>query len=256
MRLEVGAELKRLLADSVTAPRSIKSYTDLYSLGLALQFHTNFSAALSLLSQGFESEAWIVGRSMAEILIKLKWVHKRKSNTHWMVLGTELANHRRFSSEKSRSRLRKAAIAAIEQRFLNVLPRLSKKGRFWHKTKSGQVRTLPNIKEMAKEAGMVGVYQGFFKWGSDHSHASHQILERFMILDNHRNFVGKFVLNPSGKDDLSVSYHIPLMGPMLLGLLQKYGWPVDGGRLKSIGLKLIKLHPSHYPNLRRLSVST
>lgn len=251
-RLELGSELLNLLADSLTKPRPIKSYTDLHSTGLALQFHSNFGAALSLISQGLESEAWIVGRSMSEILIKLKWVHRRKSNAHWMVLGTELADHQRFSSQKSRSPQRKAAIVAIEKRFLNVLPGLSKKGRFWHKTKRGQVRSLPTIKIMAKEAGMVGIYQGLFKWGSDHSHASHRILQRFMILDNQRNFAGKFVVNPPAKDDLWVSYHIPSMAMIFLGLLRKYRWPVNGNRFRSIGRRLLPFRPSHY-RLRQIA---
>jgi len=57
-------------------------------------------AVFPLLSQRLDSEAWTIGRSIAEILIRLKSVHKKKSNAIWMILGTELVKRNRLSSDK------------------------------------------------------------------------------------------------------------------------------------------------------------
>ena len=241
-RLDAGREVAQLLEDSLLTNGAVKDYTELYTTGLALQFLSNLKAALSLLEQGTDSEAWIIGRSMAELVIRVKWVHKRRSNAIWMVIGTEQAELNRFLSSKDLSRGRKEAIAALQER-LKVLPKLSKKGRYWDKTTPWKVRTLPKILRIAKESGTLNIYRGFFKLGSEHTHASHRVLERFMILDEERNFAGRFSLVPQREDLHFTSYHMLSIAIIFLGLLRKWGWPVSNDRLCAIGNSLISLRP-------------
>jgi uncharacterized protein DUF5677 len=244
-RLQLGRELVTLFADSLTAAPSAKSYPQLYTKGLSLQFLSNLRAALVLISQSFDSETWILGRSMAELLIRVKWVHKKESNAVWMILGTELADLNRFSAHKISSRHRNAAIAAINQRFSKLLPTLSKKGRFWHKTLPNRVRKFPTIEVMAEESGMLKLYRGFFQWGSWHTHASHRVLERFMVLDADRNFMGSFVLKPIREDLSFTTHHILCITIIFLGLLRKYGYPVNDNRFQALGRKIYSVRPAN-----------
>jgi hypothetical protein len=244
-RLQLGEQMAEFLRETLTAAPSVKSYAQLYTRGMALQFHSNLQAVLSLLSQGLDSEAWIIGRSMGELVIRVKWVHRRKSNAVWMILGTEQADLNRFSAYKGRrSRVHQAAIDAIQQR-LAILPALSKKGRFWQKTQPGKVRRLPSIEAMAKEGGMVRFYRGFFKWGSEHTHASHRVLERFMVLDAQGRFTGRFVLVPPDNDLSLASHHLLVVVVIFLGFLRKYGVPlVDENRFVSMSQSLLSIRPA------------
>jgi Family of unknown function (DUF5677) len=242
-RLQVGEEIATLLANTLTAASPSTNFTQLYTTGLALQFRSNLHAVLILLSHGFDSEAWTIARSMTEILVRVKWIHKRKSHAAWLTLGKELADRNRFASYKSRSRLRIAAVAAIDERVAEVLPRLPKNARYWQKNRPGRLCKPPSIEKMAKECGMLKLYRGFFKWGSDHSHAAHAILERFMTLDAKGDFTGTFVLVPPPDELASTSHYILAMAAMFVGFLRKYGWPVNEGSYKSIAGKFFALRP-------------
>src|SRR5205807_243335 len=118
------------------------------------------------------------------------------------------------------------------------------KGRLRHKTLAGRVRALPKIEQMAKQSGLLKYYRGFFQWGSNHTHASHRVLERFMVLDQDRNFTGTFVLNPLEIDLAFASHHILLTSFLFLAQLMKCGWPVDKGTYETLGKTLIDLRPT------------
>jgi Family of unknown function (DUF5677) len=244
-RLRLGEQIADFLRETMTAAPSVKSYAQLYTRGMALQFHSNLRAVLKLLSEGLDSEAWIIGRSMGELVIRVKWVHQKKSNAVWMILGTEQADLNRYSSYKGRrSRVHQTAIDAMQKR-LAIMPTLSKKGRFWQKTRPGIVRKLPTVKTMAEESGMVRFYRGFFKWGSEHTHASHRVLERFMVLDAERKFTGRFVLAPPNDDLSFASHHLLVVVVIFLGFLRKYGVPlVDENRFVSMSQSLLSLRPA------------
>ena len=243
-RLGLGKEMTALLLDSLgQAPK--KSYAQVYTLNLAMQFRSNLNAVLTLLEHGFDSEAWTVGRSMVEIFIRTKWVQKRKSHAPWIIIGTELRDLNRFSSYKDRSRLRKMAVAEIQQRLDGMASKLSKKGRFWNRKKVGQLRNQPDLKKMAEECGMVKKYRGSYKWGCDHAHSSHKVITRFMDLDAERNWTGRFIVDRPPGDNLSfTSYHILVLALLFLYLLSKpCGWSIDERRRVSIGQKLIGNKP-------------
>jgi hypothetical protein len=242
-RLKTGQGLAVLLADTLVNSPGAGSYAGLYSTGLALQFLSHLNAVLILLANGLDGEAWIIGRSMMELLIRFKWVHKRKSHAHWVILGTEQADRHRFSADKRSIRSKTAAIAAIDQRIAKALHTMPKNARFLHNKAGGALRRLPNVETMAKECGALKLYRGFFKWGSDHTHGSHRVLERFMTLDSQRNFTGKFTLTGNLNDLSFASHHILSIVVIFLHLLMKCGWPVDKSRYQSLGLKLSSLRP-------------
>lgn len=242
-RLKTGQELANLLADTLLNSPSAKSYTDLYSTGLALQFLSHLNGVLLLLANGLDGEAWIIGRSMVELLIWLKWVYKRKSHAYWVILGTEQSDRNRFSADKRPLRSKAAAIAAIDQRIARVLSTMPKNARFFSKKITGTLKRLPGAETMAKECGALKLYRGFFKWSSDHTHGSHRVLERFMILDSQRNFTGKFTLTGNVNDLPLASHHILSLVVIFLAALMKRGRPVDKSRFQSLGMKLTSLRP-------------
>ena len=251
-RLKLGEEMALLLADTMSkAPAT--SYTQIYTLNLAMQFWSNLKAAMTLLSAGFDSEAWTVGRSMVEIFVRAKWVQERKSNAPWVTIGLELNDLNRFVSYKDRSRLRRAAIAELQAGLDSIAPMLSKRGRFWDK-KRGKLRRHPSVDQMAKECHAVKIYRGFFKHGSDHAHSSHQVITRFMVFDAQRNWTGRFVLDRPPGDNLSfTSYHILNLAMLFLHVLEKScGWPADIGCRASIGQRFIAIRPTNYLKLVRL----
>jgi uncharacterized protein DUF5677 len=245
-RLQLGSEMAEFLRDSfLTAPR--KSYAQMYTLNLAMQFWSNLRAVLSLLADRFDSEAWTVGRSMVEIFIRGKWIQKRKTNAPWTVIGHELRELNRFMAHKGRSRARKQAIAALQERIDAFTSNLSKRGRFWSKKNSGVLRKEPDMNVMAKECGALKIYHGYYKLGCEHSHSSHHVLTRFMELDANRQWTGTFVLsNPPG-DNLSMTSHYLLNLTFLFVMMlhKKAGWPIDATQWGTLGNRLIALRPGN-----------
>jgi hypothetical protein len=207
-RLKLGSEMAAFLRKIFnTAPR--KSYAQMSTLNLGMQFWSNLRAVLGLLSNRFDSEAWTVSRSMVEIFIRAKWIQKRKSNAPWAVIGHELRELNRFINQKNRSRARKHAVVALQKRIDAFTSNLSKRGRFWSKKRPGSLRQEPDVKVMAREAGAQRIYQGYYKLGCEHAHSSHRVLTRFMELDADRNWTGKFFLsNPPGDNLSMTSYYM------------------------------------------------
>jgi hypothetical protein len=245
-RLQLGSEMAEFLTNALrTAPR--KSYAQMYTLNLAMQFWSNLRAVLNLLSEKFDSEAWTVGRSMVEIFIRAKWIQKRKTNAPWAVIGHELRELNRFMSHKNRSRARKQAIAALQKRIDTFTSNLSKKGRFWSKKKPGSLRPEPDVKIMAKEAGAQKIYQGHYKLGCEHAHSSHRILVRFMELDADRRWTGKFFLSDPPGDNLPLTsyYLLNLTFLFVMMLHKKGGWSIDTTKWGTLGNRLILMRPDN-----------
>src|SRR6266853_2804023 len=68
-RLVLVDDLAQLLIDAL--PKSSDSFAKLYVSGILVQFRSFLKSLVSLLSGGFVTEAWIVGRSMAECIIRV-----------------------------------------------------------------------------------------------------------------------------------------------------------------------------------------
>jgi Family of unknown function (DUF5677) len=117
---------------------------------------------------------------MLEIFILTKWIQKQRTNAPWAVMGHDLRDLNRFVSYKDRSRLRKKAVAEMQQRFESLTTSLPKKGRYWDKKRAGQLRKEPDLMTMARECGTIKIYRSYYKLGSEHAHSSHKVLARFM----------------------------------------------------------------------------
>jgi hypothetical protein len=235
-RLALGSDLATIIVDAM--PAFPKSFTEFYVIGLALQFQSNLQALLLLLANRFDSEAWSIGRSMVEMLIRLKWVYLRKSHAHWVIVAAELSDKRK--AQRTRTRYSRLAIAAVDNRLANYQS-LPKTGRYWDKSR-GQFRSLPKIQDMAKECGMIQKYKGFFKLASDHLHFSHRILQRFISTDQQGNMT--IVADVPPGDNLAFSSHYLLCLVILfVDLLKQNGFAVDSNRFTKIATQLHAIRP-------------
>jgi len=118
-----------------------------------------------LLRSGFDTEAWILIRSLTELFIRAKWVKRNRSNAVWIVLGTEMKQLNQFKGQKVRSRMKTKAIQCIEQQLDKLKPNLPRGSRYWNRNKSGEFATLPSTETMARECGLLKIYRTWFKWG-------------------------------------------------------------------------------------------
>lgn len=230
---DTGKELERLLSEVLLSAPQPKDFADLYITGAGLQFRSHFRAAHVLLRSEFDVEAWILIRSMSELLIRTKWVKRNKSNAVWIILGTETKDLNRFKSQKERSKLKTKAIQSIERGLNEVKPRLQRNARYWNSKSPSELASLPSIETMAKECGLLKTYRTWFKFGSDHTHSSHRTLERFMATDQKGN-LRHWILDPPPADLSVTRYRLNCIAVGYLGCLLQFGWRIDKTRLEEI----------------------
>lgn len=229
----LAKELEQLLTASILSAPKPKAFADMYVIGSVLQFTNHFRAAQVLLSGGFESEAWILVRTMTEILIRVKWAKRNKSNAVWILLGTDSEEANRFRKQGSRSKSKTAAIQCIDQHLNQIKPTLPRNARYWNPKSPKDFRQLPTMKRMAEECGMLKIYWSWFKKGSDHTHSACRVLERFMATDERGEFK-HWVLDPIPSDLPRSWQHLNFLVIGLLCYLKKFGWAVDEASLSKI----------------------
>jgi len=232
-------EIEKLLSEVLISAPQPDEFGNLYITAASLQFRMHFRAAHLLLNSGFDAEAWILVRSMTELLIRAKWVKRNKSNAAWIIVGTELKELNRFKSQKTRSILGAAAIQSIQQRLDELKPKLPRNARCWSRNASREFAALPSTEAMARECGLLKVYRTWFKLASDHTHSSHKVLERFIVGDGKGNFK-HLILDPNPRDLAATRYYLNCIAVGFMGLLVKSGWPIDKLRLQKIDAALVE----------------
>ncbi len=233
-------ELASILSEALLSLHKPKEFADLYMTAAALQFRSHLRAADLLVQSGFDTEAWILIRSLTELLLRTKWVKRNKSNAVWIILGTELKELNQFRGHKTRNKLKVKAIETIQNRLDKLKPHLPHNARYQNRKKPGEFAPLPSAETMARECGLLKAYRGWFKLGSEHTHSSHRVLERFMARDENGEFK-HWILDPQ-PEDLSTGDLLNSLAVGFLAYLRKFGWSIDNNRLKAVTARLPRFH--------------
>jgi hypothetical protein len=223
-RMRALNELADLIETMVKSNSQAKDYGDFWVIGASYQFISNLRGAILLLNHGFDSEPWILMRCLAEISIRVKWAKKNQSNAKWLIIGTELSDLKKLLHFKKRNKIMQEAVSAIDQRLVGLAKSMRKNGRYWDKRR-GMFRKLISTEQMARECGMLKKYRSYFRYGSDHTHFSHRVLERFMELSEERDF-RNFVTAPL-VDLSSASNSVCSIAVTYVLGLRRFGWQFD-----------------------------
>jgi len=154
---EISDEIEKLLSEVLISAPQPNEFVDLYITAVSFQFRMHFRATHLLLNSGFDTETWILVRSMTELLIRTKWVKRNKSNAAWVIVGTELKELNRFKTQKIRRKLKAQAIESIQQRLDELKPKLPRNAWFWSRNASGEFAAPPSTETMARECGLLKV---------------------------------------------------------------------------------------------------
>jgi Family of unknown function (DUF5677) len=228
----VAGEIEKILSEALLSLPQPKDYADLYITAAALKFRSHFRAARVLLHSGFDMEAWILIRSLTELLIRTKWVKHNKSNAVWIIVGTELKELNQFKGQKTRSKMKTKAIESIQERLDTRKSQLPRNARYWNPNRPGELAALPSAEAMARECGLLKVYRSWFKLGSDHTHSSHRVLERFMAVDENGIFKN-WILDPKPEGSSATGDRLNCLAVGFLAYLRKFGWLIDDARLRA-----------------------
>jgi len=221
-RLALINELEPFLTGGV--PASSSSFTEQYTASVIVQFRSHLKSLVPLLTSRFVSEAWIIGRSMSEAIIRIKWIHRRKSYPFWILIDTELFNRNHLANVRSSQR--KQTLQAIDTNIANLASNLPKTGCYWDKKRGRLRRMNKTMYQMAKECGLLSFYKSYFFFASGYTHLSHHVLGRNIVSEIKTSLT--FKLDTVSDQDVYFSSRFLLaLCLTLLEILEKLGYPVD-----------------------------
>ncbi len=160
---------------SVTIPTGVK---EALQLTMYAQIVSGHDDVIDALIKGHLQSATTLQRTQMENLIRLAWLELHDDNALWSIIGSEEKAQENSSQVlKDVPHLSRKAIAnendAIERskdRCVRLKSALPMSSPAWKS--QGVVKHLPNLREMAFQAGLLDFYRTYYAHGCDHSHTS------------------------------------------------------------------------------------
>lgn len=174
--------LDGLVQGALRTPDKKASPTTLFQIALILQARDLVRAGFFLSKHQHLTASWLCVRSLAEIIIKMKWLGKSHSRYCCLIIGEEVAEQRRLTNERQQHRLKKAAIKAVNDRLDWLSSSVPKRGPYWDK-KRKRFKEPPPVKVMAGQANALTVYNKEFRYASWHVHSSTRIFTHVETLE-------------------------------------------------------------------------
>lgn len=173
--------LDGLIRKALETPGGKAPAVVLFQIALALQARDLVRAGFFLSKHRHLTASWLCVRSLSELVIRMKWLGKSHSRFCCLIIGEEIAEHRRLMNERKPHKLKKAAIKAVSERLDWFLSTVPKRGPYWNKKKK-QFRSPPSVKVMAQQANALSVYNKEFRYSSWHVHSSTRIFTHIEML--------------------------------------------------------------------------
>jgi hypothetical protein len=160
---DYAQRLNRLIMKQLEVPGKKAPAVVLFQIGLILQAWDLVSAGFFLSKHRHLTASWLCVRSLAEIVIKMKWLGQSHSRFSCLIIGEEVAEQRRLMNDRQPHKLKKVAIKAVSDRLTGFLSAVPKRGPYWNKKKQ-QFREPPSIKVMAQQGHAMSVYNREFRF--------------------------------------------------------------------------------------------
>jgi Family of unknown function (DUF5677) len=230
---DYALRLDVLILKALEIPGRKASAVVLFQIALALQARDLVSAGFFLSKHRHLTASWLCVRSLSELVIRMKWLGKSHSRFCCLIIGEEVAEHRRLMNERQPHKLKKAAIKAVSERLDWFLSTVPKRGPYWDKRRK-QFRRPPTVKVMAQQANALSVYNKEFRYSSWHVHSSTRI---FTHAEMSQVDPKKLKFQIEAAKDAEVPPDRSLFNLYLRAIftLQRCGFPIDDQDFARIG---------------------
>lgn len=229
---DYALRMNRLIVKALEVPGKKAPAVVLFQIGLILQAWDLVSAGFFLSKHRHLTASWLCVRSLAEIVIKMKWLGRSHSRFCCLIIGEEVAEQRRLMNDRQPHKRKKAAIKAVNDRlawFLSIVP---KRGPYWNKKKK-QFREPPTIKKMAQQARALTVYNKEFRYSSWHVHSSTRIFTHTAMGPTEPRKL-KFLIEAEKDVEIVPDRFLFNLYLRAVSSLQNSGFTIDEGQLRRI----------------------
>lgn len=124
----LGSDLDDLIVRTFQLSGQPASLALLYQMVLILQARNLFLSGLFLVKHDKTEASWLCLRSLAEIVIRMKWMGNSFSRFCCLAIGEEIAAEKRLRGERRQRRLKNQALQSVNDRLASFLGSVPKRG--------------------------------------------------------------------------------------------------------------------------------
>lgn len=204
----------------------------LFQVVLTLQARDLVRAGFFLSKHRHTTASWLCVRSLAELVIRMKWLGKSDSRFWCLIIGEDVDSLRRHLNARKPHRLKRAAIQAINSRLTDFLSKVPKRGPYWDR-KNQRFKGTPTVKQMAQKANAITIYNGEFRYSSLHVHSSTRVFTHSELSPRDPRKL-MFQIEATRNAEAPPDRQLFTLYLKAVSILQQCGFPIDDHELTRI----------------------